>query len=72
MVKNIYMKVIGSQTKTVILPGQNVPHFTGEMVILVSKINKYHFLYIILLMKIKRNIVIFLTHFLVKTKQKNA
>ena len=42
----------------------------GEMAILVSKINKYHFLYIILLIKIKRNIVILATHFLVKKNPK--
>ena len=40
------------------------------MVILVSKINKYHFLYIILLMKIKLNIVILFTHFWEENKNK--
>ena len=34
------MKVFGDQTKKDILPGQNVPHFTGKMVILISKIIK--------------------------------
>ena len=41
----------------------------GKMIILVSKINKYHFLYIFLFLKIKRNIVILFMHFLVKKKK---
>ena len=47
-----------------------VPHFTGKMVNLVSKIDKYQFLYTILLLKILRNIAILFTHLLVKTPQK--
>ena len=62
------MKVFGGQTNPDILTGQDVPHFSGKMVILVSKINKYHFLHIILLMKMKRYIVTLFTHFLVKKK----
>ena len=46
--------------------GRDMPHNTGKNCHLLSKIYKYHFLYIILLMKIKRNIVILVTHFLVK------
>ena len=33
------MKVIGGKTKTKISPGQNVPNFRGEIVILVLKKN---------------------------------
>ena len=40
----MYTKVFGHQTTTDILPGQNVPHLTGEMMILVPKNNKYPFL----------------------------
>ena len=43
-----------------------------KIVILVSKINKYQLLYIFLLLKIERYIVIIFTHFLVKTKQKKT
>ena len=60
------MKVFGSQTNPDISTGQDVPHLMGNNGHLVSKIYKYHFLHIILLMKIMCNIVILFTHFLVK------
>ena len=38
------MKEFGQHTMTDILPGQNVTHMTGEMMILEPKNNKYPFL----------------------------
>ena len=64
------MKVFGGQTKTEISTERNVPHFTWEMVILLSKINKYQCLYIILFLNLFCNIVILFTHFLVKKNNK--
>ena len=52
------MKVFGQQTTTDILPGCFVPHLTGGMVILVSKKNKYTFLYNKILLKMLHNILI--------------
>ena len=40
----MYKKLFGHQTTTNISPGRNVPHLTGEMVILVPKKNQYPFL----------------------------
>ena len=39
----MYMKVFSQQTMTDISPGGNVPHWTGEIIILVPKNNKYPF-----------------------------
>ena len=52
------MKVFGGRTKTDILTGQNMPHFTGKNGHFSIKINEYNFLFIILFLKIKRIIVI--------------
>ena len=40
----MYMQVFGHQTTTDISPGHNVPHITGEVVILVPKNKKYKLL----------------------------
>ena len=62
----MYMKVFGQQTTTDISPGQNMPHLTGGMVILVPKNNEFPFLYKIIWLKILHNILIVFMQFLVK------
>ena len=62
------MKVIGGQTKL----GKTCLILRGEMVFLVSKINKYKFQYTVLLLKILRCTVIIFMHFLVKKNPKES
>ena len=79
------MKVFGNQTTTEISPGQNytpywlqseiglgqiMPPFTGENGNFSIE-NKYQFLYIFLLLKIVRNIIIIFTDLFVYKKQLN-
>ena len=60
----MYMKVFGQQTTTDILPGQNVPHSMGGMIILVPKKNKYKCLCTTFLLKFVHNVVLIFTQIL--------
>ena len=65
------MKVFGGQANPDISTGRDMPHFTGKNGNFIIKNNKYHFLYIIVLIKIKRNIaILFMQFFGLKKKPK--